>query len=55
MDLKIKPISPLARANKFPQEKELMLMKYQGIFKNNISEFAEMIKPKLKKKKNYSR
>lgn len=30
-------------------------MKYQGIFKNNIEEYSEKVKPKLKAIKNYSR
>lgn len=55
MDLKIKPITPSVRVNRFPQEKELMLMKYQGIFRNNISEFAKKVLPRLKKQKNYAK
>jgi hypothetical protein len=37
------------------QDKERLLMQYQGIFKNNIQEYAEKVKPKLKAIKNYSR
>ena len=37
------------------QDKERLLMRYQGIFKNNIAEYAEKIKPQLRKIKNYSR
>lgn len=55
MDLKIKPTTPSVRVNKFPQEKELMLMKYQGIFRHNISEYAEKVLPRFKKQKNYSK
>ncbi len=55
MELKIKPTTPSVRVNKFTQEKELMLMKYQGIFRNNISEFAEKVIPRLKDKKNYAK
>jgi hypothetical protein len=40
---------------KINQDKELLLMTYQGIFKNNIKEYAERVIPKLKVKKNYSR
>lgn len=38
-----------------PAEKERILMKYSGIFKNNIREFAEKIIKRQKKVKNYSR
>ena len=37
------------------QDKERLLMQYQGIFKNNIQEYAEKVKPRLKTIKNYSR
>ena len=40
---------------KINQDKELLLMTYQGIFKNNIKEYADRVIPKLKVKKNYSR
>lgn len=52
MESRIKPQSPSIRQGKFMEEKELLLMKYQGIFKNNISEFSEKVIPRLRKKKN---
>jgi hypothetical protein len=55
MELKIKPVSPLVRLANYKEEKDLLLMKYQGIFRNNIKEYADTIKPLLKKKKNYSK
>ena len=30
-------------------------MKFQGIFKKNIKEYAEKVIPKLRNKKNYSK
>jgi hypothetical protein len=55
MEYKLKPKSPKIRAANFEQEKDLMLMKYQGIFKHNIKEYAEKVIPKLKNKTNYAR
>lgn len=36
-------------------DKEAILRKYAGIFKDNIREFANVVIPKLKQQKNYSR
>jgi hypothetical protein len=55
MALKIKPQSPLTRQDKFSEEKEFLLMKYQGIFKNNIKEYAERVIPRVRNKKNYAK
>ena len=55
MSLNIKPQSPLVRLAKYKEEKDFLLMKYQGIFRNNIKEYAEKVLPKLKVKKNYAK
>ena len=50
MDLKKKLLK-----GKINQDKETLLMIYQGVFKNNIKEYSERVIPKLKVKKNYAR
>lgn len=53
---KPQPQSPLVRANRFGlDDKERLLMIHQGIFRNNIKEFAEKVMPKMREKKNYAR
>lgn len=54
MALEIKPQTTKIRRDNFENEKEFLLMKFQGIFKKNIKEYSEMVVPKLRNKKNYS-
>ena len=55
MDKNLQPQSPLQRQNNFAKEKDILLMKYHGIFKKNIKEYAEKVIPILRKKTNYSK
>ena len=53
---KPQPQSPLVRQSKLDETaKEKLLMIYQGIFRHNIKEFAEMVIPKQRTKTNYSK
>lgn len=38
-----------------PEERARILRTYAGIFPNDIKEFGDIVIPRLKKKKNYSR
>jgi hypothetical protein len=55
MALKLQPQNPSIRRDNFPQEKDFILMKYPGIFKKNIKEYAEKVIPRFKNIKNYSK
>jgi len=55
MASEIKPQSPKTRRDNFAKEKDLLLMKFQGIFRHNIKEYAEKVIPRLRKKKNFAK
>ena len=54
MERELEPKSPSIRRNSYLEEKELLLMKFQGIFKHNIKEYSQVM-PKHKNKKNYAK
>ena len=55
MDPSIKPQTPSMRRGNFAQERELLLMKFPGIFKNNIAEYAQTIPKLIRKRRNIAR
>lgn len=50
-----KPLPTKPASLKDPREHMRLLMQYQGIFPNNIKEFAEKVIPLQKKRKNFAR